>query len=254
MKHDFERGVEKVRCAVKSCGKFTAVCKTAFELLFRARFAECLVLFERLVVARSIEGEALFFGEFCRHLDGEAVRVVKSERRLAGEHRHTLRKVSHYLVKLFETLFDGLCKLVSLRFEFGHDSALVLLDVRIRFLIFCDVEFCKFHKSAVVDAESTAISHCSADKTTEHVALVDVGRRHCFDISEEEGCRARMVCDYAHCDGVLLLLTVLLSAQFFEFFDCETEQIRLVHRLVSVEYAKHSFKSHTLVDVLLRKR
>lgn len=105
---------------------------------------------------------------------GETVGVVKSERGLSGEHRHILRKVRHDFVKFFQALFDGLCKLVFFRFEFAYDSALVLFDIGICLFILCNIEFCKRYECAVVDVESSAISHSSADKAAQNVTLIDV--------------------------------------------------------------------------------
>ena len=63
-----------------------------------------------------------------------------------------------------------------------------------------------------------------------------------------------MVGDYAHRSGHHLVFAVLLAREFFEFCDCKTEKVGFVHRFVAVENAKHSFKPHTFVNVLLFER
>lgn len=63
-----------------------------------------------------------------------------------------------------------------------------------------------------------------------------------------------MVGDYAHRNRHIFVFAVFLARQLFEFFDCKVKKVGFVHGFVAVENAKHSFKSHAFVHVLLFKR
>ena len=207
---------------------------------------------ERVFVSLHVDFKPVFVREFFRHLDGESESIVKTEcgfpaYRLCGNVRDDL-------FKLLQALLQGVGKSDFFLVKFRHNPVFIGQKILINVLILRNILFRNFGKGTLGKVDDASETHRTTDKSSQNIALVDVAWHNAFHVADKEGRGADMVGDYTHRFRDGFAFVVLVSRKIFDERDCGFEQVGFINRFVSVQNAKHTFKPHSLVDVLLFKR
>ena len=230
-------------------GAFARVRKSALELLLRARVRFRLMVFKSLFIAFHVHLEAAFGGELFRHLDGEAVSVVKAEGGLAVQ--GVALNIFEDLFHLLDPVFQRFGEFFLFLGDLGNYLFAVKLELAVNALVFFDIHGSYLREQGAVDVDRAGKADRPAQQTAQNVALIHVRRDDALFVADEEGGGAHMVGDDAHGARHALVFSVLFAAQLFELFDDVGEKVGLIDGLIAVEHAQGAFKSHARVHVLL---
>lgn len=213
----FERFVAEESRRRKLAGDFGRQLRLAFELAGRARaFA---LGFHCPLEACHVHRHAAFTRDVGRQIHRKAIRVVETERVLAG---NRLVRFRCNLVEHLHAVFQRLAETVLLGAQGFLDECLLRCEFRVGFAHLGDQRRDHLPEKFTAHAKHPTMAQCAANDPSQHVTAALVRRQHA--VHDQECARADVVGDHAQ----RFVFVVAAAGEFLRGGDQVLEQVDLV--------------------------
>ena len=202
----------------------------------------------------SIDCKTVFCTKFLRKFKRKTVSFIKIIRNFsADDFFRIFHKVRKKFLEFSLAFFQRNAEFIFLRSKFTADFFTVRFKFRICALKVVDDSSGNFGKERLFNSKFHSVSYSAADKTAEYIAGSHIRRRNAFRVTDNKDGSALVVCNNADASVLFFVSSVCIAGKRFNRLDYRLEHFRKINACFSLKNAVRAFKSHTGVNVLLRK-
>src|SRR5262245_12885133 len=186
-------------------------------------------------------------------VDREAEGVVEAEDRRSRETRPALAaQLRDLVLEEREALRERLEEAALLALDAGGDEGAALGELRVGARHRVDHGVGDAVQEGLLDAEERTVSRRPAQDAPQHVAAALVRGEHA--VADQEGERARVVCDHVERDVLLGIGAARHPRDLLRALEDREEEVRVVDPAHALEHRRHALESGAGVDAGARER